>query len=107
VGDVGIRRSLRLHKSFPSLSVYRLVISKHYSYPLKDLVHNTETAYANWMQFINSIELVKQEMPDGRKLRDLVDMFKRTETPSGRQEYLDETTSEWIIGDLRFTVKQE
>lgn len=107
VGEVGIRKSLRLPKSFPPLTVYRLVISKHYGHSLKDLLHDTETAYANWVQFINSMELVKKEMPQSRKLGDLVAMLKRMEEPGGQQEHLAEPRSNWVVNNLKFTVRQD
>lgn len=107
VGEAGIRASLRLPRSFPALSVYRLVICRHYGYPLKDLTHNAETAYANWIQFFNSIELVKMEMPKGRKLSDLFATLKRTVTQNPQQEHLAEPRTEWIINNLKFSVRQE
>lgn len=107
VGEAGIRASLQLPKSFPTLSVYRLIISRHYGYPLKDLAQKDHTAYANWNQFFNSVELVKQEPSDRRKLGDVVAMLKKTEAPRGRQEYLVEPRSEWTIRTLKFTVIQE
>lgn len=106
-GEAGIRASLRLPKSFPPLSVYRLVISRHYGYPLKDLAQNTETAYASWNQFFNSIELVKNKLPDSRTLGDLVAMLKKTAAPGGQQEHLAEPRSDWEINNLKFTVTQE
>lgn len=107
VGEAGVRASLRLSKKFPTLSVYRLIISKHYAYPLKDLAHNSDTACANWIQFINSIELIKMENPNNRKLGNLVEMLKMTEAPGGLQEHLAEPRSEWKINKLKFTVRQE
>jgi hypothetical protein len=107
VGEAGVRTSLRLPKNFPRLSIYRLVISKHYGYPLKGMANESGTAYANWAQFFNSVELVKKEDPDKRKLGDLVSMLKRTEAPSGPQEHLPEPRSEWIINRLKYTVRQE
>lgn len=107
VGEAGVRASLRLSKNFPALRVYRIVISKHYAYPLRDLAYNHDTAYANWIQFFNSIELVKLNCPDNRRLGDLVAMLKRTEAPGGLQEHLPEPRSEWIINSLKFTVRQE
>ena len=76
VGEAGVRASLQLPKNFPTLSIYRLVISKHYGYPLKDLALDSNTAYANWIQFFNSIELVKKENTNIGKLADLVAMLK-------------------------------
>lgn len=107
VGDSGIRASLRLSKSFPLSSIYRVVISKHYGYPLKDIAQDADTAYASWIQFFNSIELLKLETPTDRKLSDLIAMLKRTEAPGGQQEHLAEPRSEWVIRDLKYTVRQE
>ncbi|MDT8840011.1 hypothetical protein ParKJ_21515 [Paraburkholderia fungorum] len=107
VGEAGVRASLRLPRRFPPLHIYRLVISRHYSYPLKDLAQNPETAHANWDQFFNSIELVKLEMRGGHTLGDLVVMLKKMEAPGGQQAHHDEPRSEWIIESLKFTVVQE
>ncbi|MFM0259583.1 hypothetical protein [Paraburkholderia sediminicola] len=107
VGDAGVRASLRLPRRFPPLRIYRLVISRHYSYPLRDLAQDATTAHANWYQFVNSIELVKLETRSGRTLDDLVEMLKRMEAPRGPQSHHDEPRSEWIIDSLKFTVMQE
>jgi hypothetical protein len=106
-GEESIKASLHLRKSFPSLNVYRLVISKHYSYPLIDLAQGADTACANWIQFVNSVELVKKELIDTRQLSDLVAMLKKVGALSGQQSHLVEPQSEWLIGDLKFVVLQE
>jgi hypothetical protein len=105
-GEAGIRASLRLPKNFPPLSIHRLVISRHYGFPLKDLAQNTEIACANWVLFVNTIELVKKEMPNDRKLANLVSKLK-VETFSSPQEHLAEPRSEWVIRNLKFTIRQE
>lgn len=106
VGEAGIRSSLQLHRHFPPLSVYRVVISRHYGYPLRELAKKDHTAYANWNQFFNSIELIKQGMTKGT-LVDLIGMLKKTEQPGGIQEYSYEPKSEWRIRNLKFTVRQD
>ena len=107
VGETGIRQSLQLPRKFPPLSVYRLVISRHYAYPLKDLAQGDDTTYANWNQFFNAIELAKQQMPQDRKLADFMTLLKKYEAPGGTQEHLPEPDTEWIIRDLKFTIRQE
>jgi hypothetical protein len=107
VGDAGIRASFRLPKNFPLREVHLLVISKHYAYPLKDMAQNLNTTYASWIQFFNSIELIKRDVPQVRKLGDLFAMLKKTEAPGGQQEYLSEPRSEWIIRKLKFTIRQD
>lgn len=107
VDETGIRRTLQLPKSFPELSVYRVVISKHYGHPLKCVAQSSGIVYANWIQFFNSIQLVKQEKTCNGRLSDLVAILKRMEAPGGQQEHLAEPRSEWTIRDLKFTVQQE
>ena len=48
VGEVGVRSSFRVPKSFPRLTIYRVAISRHYAHPLRELAQGAETAYANW-----------------------------------------------------------
>lgn len=59
------------------------------------------------LQFINSIELVKKDMQESRKLGDVVAMLKKMEAPWGQQELLAEPRSKWVVNDLKFTVRQE
>ncbi|MGF6872726.1 hypothetical protein [Paraburkholderia sp. MM5477-R1] len=107
VGEAGVRASLRLPRRFPTLRVYRLVITKHYSFPLKDVAHKVDTAHANWLQLFNSIELLKLKLPDGHTLADLVAMLKSMEAPGGQQAHHHEPRSEWIIDSIKFTITQD
>jgi hypothetical protein len=106
VGDVGVRTSFRLPKGFPPFSVCHVAISRHYSHPLKDVMQGGDTAYANWPQFFNAIQLVKEDVAKEKNLRNLVSVLKTIDTnPS--QEYLPEPRSEWNFADLKFIVQQE
>jgi hypothetical protein len=107
VGEAGVRASLRLKKSFPALCIKRLVISRHYAYPLKDLARGSFAAYGSWAQFFNSIQLVRQQNAERRSLSDLLATIKRGEAPGGPQHHLQEPRTEWIVRDLKFTVSQE
>lgn len=105
VGEAGIRNSLRVPKEFPAVNVHLLVISKHYSYPLKDLTPSTKTTYANWMQLFNSVELIKTKNTTNPKLLDLIHMIKNTESPHGAKSHNDEPLSnEYILDELKFTI---
>ncbi|MHC8299021.1 hypothetical protein [Pseudomonas sp. ZS1P83] len=105
VGEAGIRNSLRLPKGFPTLNVYRLIIAKHYSYPLKDLTLRTNTAHANWMHFFNSVELIKRQKNTNLKLSDLISMIKKTDSPHGTKTHNDEPLSnEYILDELKFKI---
>ncbi|TIM70926.1 MAG: hypothetical protein E5Y58_13850 [Mesorhizobium sp.] len=107
VGEAGIKASLQLPGTYPISNVHRVIISKHYGYPLRDLAQCPNTAYANWVLFFNSIELVKRNPPEKRKLSDLIQMLKHSETPGGQQEHAAEPRTEWSIRGLKFRVEQE
>ncbi len=107
VGEAGVRASLQIPKNFPPLSVYRLVISKHYAYPLKSLTFNSDTACVNWIEFFNSVVTVKMKKNKSRKLGDLVTLLKKVDTPDDLPEFLSEPRSEWVINNLKFTIRQE
>lgn len=106
-GTAGLKASLRLPGSYAVSTVHRLIISKHYGYPLKDLADSPDTASANWIQFFNSIQLVQRNPPDKRSVNDLIHMLRSSRAPGGQQEHAPEPRSEWIIRDLKFTVEQE
>lgn len=107
VGEAGIRSSFRLAKIFLSPSIFRVVVSRHHGYPIKSLAQRADTAYSTWDQFFNSIELLKAQDSADRGLLDLVTIMKRMESPGGEQQHADEPSVEWIIRDLKFTVRQE
>lgn len=107
VGEAGIRSSFRLAKTFPSPSIYRVIVSRHQGYPIKSLAQRADTAYSNWAQFFNSIELLKVQSSAERGLSDLVSMMKTMESPGDEQHHADEPPVKWIIRDLKFTVRQE
>ncbi|QBR30817.1 MULTISPECIES: hypothetical protein [Pseudomonas] len=107
VGEAGVRTSLRLPKGFPKLNLFRLIIAKHYSYPLKDLTRQKNTAHANWYHFFNSVELTKLEKHASTKsLSDLISTIKKTEQPHGPKAHNDEPLSnEYILDDdLKFKI---
>ena len=101
-----VRASLQLPKSFPDIRIFRLIIGKHYCYPLNEITQNSDTLYANWYQFVNSIELANRENATTKSLETLVEILQKIKklTPV---MHLDEPDSEWKIGDLKFIVKQE
>ena len=106
VGDGGVRDSLRLSKRFPDLLVYQLIISKHFAYPLQEVVTDRNTVYANWTQFFNANELAKRDH-SVRSLDDLIRILRDHQTPPETIQHLPEPTSRWTINELTFVTKQE
>lgn len=105
VGSDGLRGALRLPKSFPDPLIYRMVVSKHYSYPLRDIVSGSEVLYANWAQFFNANELLKNNGAQAG-LADLIEIFKDNQELAGTQEYLPEPERRWRVNDLSFITYQ-
>lgn len=104
--EESIRSALHLKKQVPTLSIHRIILSKHYAHPLKTLELDEKTACVNWMQFFNAISLLRSESDKQGRLHDLYPILKKYALlPDG--EHLDEPDTEWKLGELRFRVIQE
>ena len=107
LGENGIRTALRLPNNFPTLSIYFLIISRHYCYSVKELITTDDTIYANWLQFVNAIELLKLKKTD-IQLKDLIEILMKVKSEADNpQHYQPEPRSEWIINELKYTTIQE
>ena len=101
-----VQSVFRLQKSKPVNQIYRIIVTRHYSYPIRDIPRDDDVAYANWNMFFNAVQLSKQsrEKPN---LATLARILRHQQEPSGRIQYYPEPRSEWIIDDLKFTTLQE
>ena len=106
VGRPGIQTALQLGKGFSAITTYRVVLTRHYSFPLREVATDGDVAFGNWNQFVNAALLARQQAGTPR-LADLVAMLRSSQDAGGRQEHLAEPRSLWVIDDLRFTVEQE
>ncbi|MDB5818170.1 MAG: hypothetical protein JWQ11_1810, partial [Rhizobacter sp.] len=106
VGEPGVRASLQLGKAFPTMTTFRVVITRHYSFPLKDVEVDEDMAFGNWNQFFNATLLAKHEKTQP-SLADIVRMLKLSQEAGGTQEHLEEPRSLWVIDDMRFTIEQK
>ena len=106
VGDGGVRSSLRLTKSFPPPTIYRVLIAKHYAHPLTSLTQRPDAACGTWPQFFNAVRLVKGQAGRVRSLHDLIATLKKMEAPGGRQEHEAGPPTKWTIRGLTFRVCQ-
>ncbi|HCR3762817.1 TPA: hypothetical protein ON737_003860, partial [Morganella morganii] len=64
ITEIKLRKSLQITKHVPKLKIYKLFITKHYAYPLKEL-SDEDTAYCNWAQFIYAIQLIDDDKGGG------------------------------------------
>lgn len=100
-----VRSVLRLPHAFPDPELHRIIVTRHYSYPIQDIRRDDDVAFANWNQFFNAVELAK-ESEETPRLASVVRILKENAARSVKQEHLPEPPSEWIIDDLRFTIRQ-
>lgn len=105
VGDRGLRSAFRLEKTVPDPTIYRMIVARHFSYPLRGLPDQQDVAFGNWLQFYNAVELVRIRN-EGTSLARVFDTLQASQEPGGRQEHHNEPPSEWVIDDLKFTIRQ-
>lgn len=100
-----IASALRLPRNFPAPTMYRVILARHFGYPVADITRPADVAFANWDQFYNATLLVRQAH-DRPTLADLVAILQAGERPGGLQQHHAGPRSEWIINELRFTTRQ-
>jgi hypothetical protein len=104
VGDAGILASLKLPKSFPLSAIRRVVIAKHYAYPLKHVADREDVAYGTWAQFVNSVKLSERGGRSRPVLADLFTILRSAKAPNGPMEHLPEPPSHWQVYALKFGI---
>ena len=104
-GMSGVRKSLRLSHSFPRPTFMRLIISKHYSHPLRSTCQRSDTAFASWPQFYNAIALFK-EKDQHATVDKIIPFLQDFQSPDDPPEHLPEPTTKWTIDEVTFTTKQ-
>lgn len=104
VGDNGIRSALNIKSSKSGLTIYRVFITRHYAHPLSDLELNNDTVFGNYLQFLNSAHLIKKNEISNPKLSDLITLLKTSQSPWGPAHHIDQPESDWIIGELKFSI---
>lgn len=107
VNEATIRATLRLPKSIQKFSIKRVIISRHYAFPLKDVRFKEDTTYANWAQFFNAVELTKRDATIKPTLQAVFDKIEEMINAAGPQEHEPEPSSKWTIDDLVFIIEQK
>ena len=104
--EAEIRACLRLPKSIPPITVSRVVVARHFAFPLLESPNPPDVAHGNWLMFFNAVQVVRN-MRTTPTLADLLKALRDSEQPAGRQEHLREPDTEWVLDELRFTIRQE
>ncbi len=104
--EIDVRKCLQITKHVPKLTIYKLFITKHYAYPLKEL-SDEYTAYCNWAQFIYAMQLISNDVRISKSsISSLICKLKELEGRAD-ENYIHEPTSKWKIRDLSFTLEQK
>ncbi|EFJ5498415.1 hypothetical protein A3437_001982 [Escherichia coli] len=106
ITEIELRKSLQIKKHVPKLTTYKLFITKHYAYPLKEL-SDEDTAYCNWAQFIYAIQLIDDDKGKRKDSISSLILKLKTLNQEANIEYLHEPTSKWMIKNLTFSLEQE
>ena len=86
-------------------SLHRVVIARHYCYPIGKIPREADVAFGNWYMFFNAAAIVRQRGGDPT-VSEVVQALRDSEEPGGPQEYVVEPETEWNINELSFVVGQ-
>lgn len=107
LGKEGVKKALQLKNDWAQdLQIFRVVISRHVAYPLKGIVNGEDSAYANWPQFFNSIQILKRDH-EAPTLENLIGVLRETQEKPDKVTHLPEPTSKWNLHELTFIITQE
>ena len=98
----GVKKALQLKKGWSQdFQIFRIVISRHFAYSLKGIVSGENSAYANWPQLFNSIQIVKKDYVTPT-LENLISVLQETQEKPDKVTHLPEPTTKWKLDELTF-----
>ena len=100
-----VAEALRLGSAFSLGNLHRVVVARHYCYPIGEIAREDDVAFGNWYMFYNAVAIVRERGGDPT-LSDLVQALRDSEEPGGPQDYVQEPETEWKINELSFVVTQ-
>lgn len=102
LGLEGVKKALQLKKGWSQdFQIFRIVISRHFAYSLKGIVSGENSAYANWPQLFNSIQIVKKDYVTPT-LENLISVLQETQEKPDKVTHLPEPTTKWKLDELTF-----
>lgn len=101
-----IRASLQLPKNFPEPIFRKLIISKHYSHPLRDIISHENEYHCNWPHFFNAT-LITKNRHTNPKLEEFLRVVYYIQTELKIPTHLQEPNTKWTVGDLTFITRQQ
>jgi hypothetical protein len=101
-----LRATFRLPAGPARPEVSLVVLTRYYAHSLRTVVEGEDAAFANWNQFVTATTRLQERKGDVLSLDDLIAELKILSVPE-EEQHLPEPRTDWIIGDLRFTIEQE
>lgn len=100
-----IRKTLQINSKLKNLKFYKIFITRHYAFSLKDISKSNDTAYFNLLQLFNTIkEAIQDNKSTEKSISIIIEKSKELETTFGNIKYIKEPQSIWKIDDLCFSV---
>ncbi|WP_343577799.1 hypothetical protein [Pseudomonas sp.] len=101
-----LRETLQLVKDFPEPRICRLVISKHFSHPLRGLLSGGQDFHCNWPLFVNAALLAKRDSSNPG-LDEMLQIIKRVQENLKIPTHFPEPSTRWKIDELVFLTTQQ
>jgi hypothetical protein len=100
-----VRATLRLPSGASRPSISLMVVTRHFAHSLRDVVNGDDVAFSNWTQLATVASRIRGERQTGT-LDNLIAQLKALSVPK-EEFHLPEPSSQWLVGDLCFTIEQE
>ncbi len=105
VGIQGIKSSLRINLKNDMPNIYKVAITRYYAHPLNKLDLKNDTAFGNYLQLYNSINILRMADTPNAKLSDLITLLRTSQAPHGEKYHRSEPDISWCINDLTFSIR--
>lgn len=87
------------------MKFYKIFITRHYAFSLKDISKSHDTSYFNLLQLFNTIkEAIQDNESTEKSISIIIEKSKELEATFGNIKYIKEPPSIWEIDDLCFSV---
>lgn len=105
--DARFRSTFQLPRDFVINDIRRLIVARHHAYPLHDLNLPDDVVFANVLQLINAISVMRVQQGDFMTIAGLLSILKKHVVDSKRQNHSPAGDREYILATTKFLVRHE
>lgn len=98
-----LRSTFRLPTEVPVEKVVRMVLTRHFAYPLREVAGTGGAIFSNWNGLVAAVEQLAAVEVSKRSLAALVTILQEAAGRDG-EDYAEEPPSEWRVGKLEFSI---